>query len=227
MLEKGSTSNPTGNLIVYCRVIGENPFQAGCEIIASNVVVSFLKINNNLPVVTFPPVSYPVLDDLQKVISRSSEIYDIARLPDFIMPDNKEQGGKYIQERMEQYNSFVMRYVDYCKAKEKTSEVVNLVDDFDENIHTLMQFSFQYRNSTGLAREVAKHKVDSLIQEISIKYPQLDLENYRSTLYSIPGPKGEEIASLYLKKFHAIQLEEYETASVLKMKIQDLETNFR
>ncbi|MCB1179253.1 MAG: hypothetical protein KDK36_16855, partial [Leptospiraceae bacterium] len=117
MLEKGSTSNPTGNLLVYCHVIGENPFQHGSEVIASNVVVSFLKINENLPVVTFPPVSYDTMDELQEVIYQNSEIYDIAKLPDFRMPSDKDEGNKYLQERMEQYNQFVMKYVELCKSK--------------------------------------------------------------------------------------------------------------
>lgn len=224
MLEKGSTSNPTGNLIVYCKVIGENPFHSGCDIIASNVVVSFLKVNDSLPVVTFPPVSYPVMEDLQKAISKNIDMYDIARLPDFIMPEDTERGNRYLQERMEQYNSFVLKYVELCKTKDR--EFKNTTpDDLNQSMNVLMEASLAYRNSKGLAQEMAKLKIEKLTQEISQKNPEFDLDNYKNAVYSYKGPEGDELASLYLKKFKAIRFEEYEVASQLKRKILDLEAN--
>lgn len=224
MLEKGSTSNPTGNLIVYCRVIGENPFQSGCDIIASNVVVSFLKVNESLPVVTFPPVSYPGMEDLQKALAKNIDTYDIAKLPDFIMPEDAERSNRYLQERMEQYNSFVLKYVELCKNKDKDYKFIT-PDDLNQTMNILMEASLQYRNSEGLAREMAKLKIERLTHEISLKNPEFDLENYKNVIYTYQGAKGEELASLYVKKFKAIRFEEYEVASQLKRKILDLETN--
>jgi hypothetical protein len=225
MLEKGSTSNPTGNLIVYCKVIGENPFQSGCDIIASNVVVSFLKVNESLPVVTFPPVSYPAMEDLQKALAKNIDTYDIAKLPDFIMPEDTERGNRYLQERMEQYNSFVLRYVELCKNKDKGEMKYIPADDLNQSMNILMEASLQYRNSDGLAREMAKHKIENLTSEISVKNPEFDLENYKNAIYTYQGPMGDELASLYVKKFKAIRFEEYEEASQLKRKILDLEAN--
>jgi len=224
MLKKGSRSYPTDNLIVYCRVIGENPFQSGCDIIASNVVVSFLKVNESLPVVTFPPVSYPALEDLQKALAKNIDMYDIAKLPDFIMPEDTERGNRYLQERMEQYNSFVLRYVELCKNKDK-SEMKYISDDLNQVMNTLMEASLQYRGSEGLAREMAKIKIDNICREIALKNPEFDMENYKKAIYSFTGPVGDELASLYVKKFKAIRFEEYEEASQLKRKILDLETN--
>jgi len=225
MLEKGSTSNPTGNLILYCKVIGENPFQSGCDIIASNVVVSFLKVNESLPVVTFPPVSYPVLEDLQNALAKNIDMYDIAKLPDFIMPEDTERGNKYLQERMEQYNNFVLRYVEFCKNKDKGEIKYSKGDDLNQSLNILMEASIDYRNSKDLAKEIAKDKIEKLIQEISTKNPEFDLENYKNAIYTFNGPVGEELASLYVKKFKAIRFEEYEEASLLKRKILDLEAN--
>jgi hypothetical protein len=71
MLEKGNIENPTGNLILYARVVGENPFEPDHEYIASNVVVSFLRINNSLPVVTFPPVSFKTLEEMILEVPKS------------------------------------------------------------------------------------------------------------------------------------------------------------
>jgi hypothetical protein len=225
MLEKGSTSNPTGNLILYCKVIGENPFQSGCDIIASNVVVSFLKVNESLPVVTFPPVSYPVLEDLQKALAKNIDTYDIAKLPDFIMPEDTERGNKYLQERMEQYNNFVLRYVEFCKNKDKGEINYSKGDDLNQSLNILMEASIDYRNSKDLAKEIAKDKIEKLIQEISNKNPEFDLENYKNAIYTFNGPIGEELASLYVKKLKTIRFEEYEEASLLKRKILDLEAN--
>jgi hypothetical protein len=223
MLEKGSKTNPTGNLIVYCYVIGENPFQPGCEIIASNVVVSFLKINDNFPVVTFPPISFPSIDELKKVIIPNESMYDMARLPDFRMPEDREAGNIYIQERMEQYNAFVMKYVELCKNKER-----NVMPDFNlagvnDYLDELLKISMQFRSSTGLARDTVQQRIDKLIENFSVRYPQFDLENYKNALF-YPGKKGDELASLYLKKFQAINDEKYEAASIIKRKILDLET---
>ena len=224
MLEKGSVSNPSGNLILYCKVIGENPFQAGCNVIASNVVVSFMKINENLPVVTFPPVSFPELTDLQKAIAANSEMYDIARLPDFILPDNKDHVNKYMQDRMEQYNSFVFRYVELCKNKEKSKSVPVLGDSADDFLSQLAETSKEFRSSNGLAKEIAKTRIERISQEMAGRFPQFDVHNFKHAIFAYPGPKGEELARLYLKKFHAIQEEAYEVASEIKIVINDLET---
>jgi hypothetical protein len=225
MLEKGSLSNPTGNLVVYCKVIGENPFEAGCEYIASNVIVSYLKVGENLPVVTFPPISFPNLEDLQSVLVKYGDLYDIAKLPDFIMPTGKEASQRYLQERMEQYNQFVLRYVEFCKNREIHKEQKKKFGEVHDFLNELVEFSVQYRSSKGLAREIAKSKVDSLAKEISTRFPAFDMENYMNAIYRYKGQKGDELATLYLKKFHAIHHEEYEKASLLKRRIHELETS--
>ncbi|MDX1958752.1 MAG: hypothetical protein SFU98_09275 [Leptospiraceae bacterium] len=224
ILEKGSNSNPTGNLIVYCKVIGENPFQDGYEIIASNVIVSFLKIKDSLPVVTFPPIPFPNLEELQNSIARNNDLYDIVRLPDFIMPEGKDQTDRYIQSRMEQFNSFVLQYMELCKKREASASEVK-EETPSGYLNALLQISAEFRSSSGLAKEIARKKVDSVMTEIANKYPQFDTANYRNALFKFPGIKGDELTSLYLKKFFAIQAEEYETASLLKQRILEMETN--
>ncbi|MEM7184299.1 MAG: UvrB/UvrC motif-containing protein [Spirochaetota bacterium] len=223
LLEKGSESNPTGNLILYCFVNGENPFQPGCKIIASNVVVSYLKINENYPVVTFPPVSYKTLEDLKQIILESGEIHDVARLPDFEMPPGKEPGNRYIQERMEQYNGFVMKYVELCKNQKREAGTDIQGESIPSYIDALTKLSLQYRSAKGLAREAAKMKVEKLITQFSGSYPQFDLDNYKNAIM-YPGQKGDELASLYIQKFNAISNENYETASVLKKQIEAIES---
>lgn len=225
MLEKGSLSNPTGNLVVYARVIGENPFEPGCEYIASNVIVSYLRMGENLPVVTFPPVSFPTLGDLQKVLARYADMYDIARLPDFVMPQGKEAENRYLQERMESYNQFVLRYVELCKNKEKKQDSEKKFGEVHDFLNELVEFSVQYRSSSGLTKEIAKTKVNNLAKEISNRFPAFDMDNYMNAIYRYKGQVGDELATLYLKKFHAIHQEEYEKASELKMQIRDLEAN--
>lgn len=224
MLEKGNIENPTGNLILYARVIGENPFEPDHEYIASNVVVSFLKINNSLPVVTFPPVSFRTLEDLHKAIQVNSDAYDIARLPDFNLPMEKERVGRYLQERMDNFNTFIARYVEYCKQKGMSSQK-NLENDFHSYFKELLETSLMYKNSSGLTKEIAKSRVDNLVSEISLKFPTLDVENYKNAIFKYSGNVGDELATLYLKKFQAIYQEDYEIASQLKKRIQELEAN--
>lgn len=222
MLEKGSKDNPTGNLILYCYVIGENPFQPGCEIIASNVVVSFLKVNDNFPVVTFPPISFNSYEDLKKLLSLHEDIYDIAKLPDFRMPADKESGNQYVQDRIEQYNSFVMKYVEFCKNKEKNTVSEAILNGVNDYLEALKKLSLQFRTSTGMSRDVVQERVDKLINNFANLYPEFDLQNYKNALF-FPGEKGEELTNLYLKKYQAINEEKYEAASLLTKRIKDLE----
>lgn len=223
IFEKGSKNNPAGNLIVYCNVNGENPLQPGGRIIASNVVVSFLKIGDNFPVVTFPPVSLDSMDELRQIISENGDLYDVIKLPDFDMPENKEKANQYIQDRMENFNSLVMKYVDLCKNKERNSQAIIEGDGIRDYLDALAKLSLQFRKSSGLAREAARMKVDKLVDNFAVRHPQYDLENYKRAL-SYPGQKGEELAGLYLKKYTAISGEEYEKASVLKQQIQEMES---
>jgi hypothetical protein len=226
IFEKGSTQNPTGNLILYCHVNGENPVQPGGRIIASNVVVSFLKLGDNYPVVTFPPVALPTMEDLKAIMNVNLDAYDIVRLPDFELPEEKEAQNRYIQDQMERFNQVVMRYVELCKGREK-----NPHKDIDENIHgveayleALADLSMELRKSSGLAREATQLKVDRLVNNFSSSHPQYDVENFRKAL-DLPGNQGDELIGLYLKKFTAISSENYEDASQFKKKIEEIETS--
>ncbi|MCZ8238537.1 MAG: hypothetical protein O9346_08165 [Leptospiraceae bacterium] len=225
IFEKGTKQNPTGNLILYCNVIGENPVQPGGRIIASNVVVSFLKLGDNFPVVTFPPVALPSLDELKKLIDVNLEAYDIARLPDFELPENKEEANRYIQDQMERFNQVVMRYVEFCKTKEKKphNDIDKDIQGVEGYLEALANLSMEFRKSTGLAREATQLKVDRIVHKFSSNHPQYDLDNFKKAL-DFPGNQGDELVGLYLKKFNAISLENYEVASNLKRKIVEIET---
>lgn len=225
--ERGSKSNPTGNLIAYCHVFGENPIAPGGNIIASNVVVSFLKIGDNFPVVTFPPVALSSKEELMKILSENMELYDVVQLPDFQMPDQKEMGNQYIQERMEQFNSMVMRYVEFCKSKEKKqakNSVVNHFETGSEPLEALANLSLEYRKTSGLAREATRLKMDRIVDYFHNNLPQLDIDNFQKAL-TIPGKIGDELVGLYLQKFNAIQIENYETASDIRRRILEIESS--
>ncbi len=223
--ERGSKPNPTGNLVAYCHVFGENPIAPGGKIIASNVVVSFLKIGENYPVVTFPPVALSSKDELLKILSDNIHLYDVVQLPDFQMPENKEQGNQYIQERMEQFNSMVMRYVEFCKAKEKkqSTQSVEKLDGFNEPLETLANLSLEFRNTSGIAREATRLKMDRIVDYFHSNHPQLDIDNFKKAL-GYPGKLGDELVSLYIQKFNAIQIEKYEDASDLRRRILAIES---
>ncbi|AVQ12030.1 Uncharacterized protein XB16_1700 [Leptospira santarosai] len=223
--EKGSEKNPTGNLIVYCNVFGENPLSPGGKIIASNVVVSFLKIGENFPVVTFPPVSLESYEELKKVISENIEKYDVIKIRDFEMPTSKEASNDYIQERMDQFNSVVIKYVEICKNREIGGGLVNFPEEESgvrEYLDALANLSLKIRRSTGIAREASLIKMDQLVENFSTKHPEFDLDNFKKALF-LPGQTGEELIGLYLQKFNAISKENYEDASTLKKKIHDIE----
>lgn len=224
MLEKGSKDRPTGNLIIYCHVIGENPFHPGLQVIASNVVVSFLKINENYPVVTFPPISFSTIEDLRKILFHNDDLYDLIKIPEFRMPEDKSLGQVYIQERMDQYNHFVMRYVELCKNRDKQPKPEVIIEGAKEYLEALTNLSTEFRTSTGLTKDTTQMKITGLIEKFSPVYPQFDLENYQRALF-FSGQKGETLVQLYIQKFYAIQSEKYEKASDLKKQIIELENN--
>lgn len=228
VFEKGSNRNPTGNLILYCNVIGENPVQPGGGIIASNVIVSFLKLGANYPVVTFPPVALPTVADLRNIIDVNIDAYDIIRLPDFEMPESQEAANQYIQEQMEKFNQVVMRYVEFCKKREKNQPVIKPEDlpnsGVEGYLEALANLSLEYRASTGLAKEATQLKVERIVNSFSSEHPQYDVDNFRKAL-NFPGNQGEELIRLYLKKFNAISTENYEDAVQFKRKIEEIETS--
>lgn len=228
IFEKGSKQNPTGNLVLYCHVIGENPVQPGGSIIASNVVVSFLKLGDNFPVVTFPPVALPKLEDLRNILDINLEAYDIVKLPDFELPDSKGSVNQYIQDQMDRFNQVVMRYVEFCKGREKRAPAISTTDLVSDGVNgyleALANLSLEFRNSSGLAREATQLKVDRLVNSFSTDHPQYDVDNFKRAL-SFPGNQGEELIGLYLKKFNAISVENYEGASQLKKQIDQIETS--
>lgn len=226
--ERGSKDNPTGNLILYCNVIGENPVPPGGGIIASNVVVSALKVGDNFPVVTFPPVALPSVYELRAQLEPNIEAYDIIRLPDFELPEKQEEVNAYIQMQMERYNQVVLKYVEYCKKKHSSESkiffqpVENLsVNDYLELLTVL---SSEYRVSDGKAKESVLNKLDQVVEKFSSQHPEYDLVNFKRAL-RLPGNQGEKLIHLYLQKFNAISTENYEDASKLKKEIEEIETS--
>ncbi|HNI95889.1 MAG TPA: hypothetical protein PL169_07465, partial [Leptospiraceae bacterium] len=97
-------------------------------------------------------------------------------------------------------------------------------DSADDFLSQLAETSREFRSSNGLAKEIAKTRIERISQEMAGRFPQFDVHNFKHAIFAYPGPKGEELARLYLKKFHAIQEEAYEVASEIKIVINDLET---
>ncbi|EQA38139.1 hypothetical protein LEP1GSC050_1219 [Leptospira broomii serovar Hurstbridge str. 5399] len=223
--EKGSEKNPSGNLIVYCNVVGENPLYPGGKIIASNVVVSFLRIGENFPVVTFPPVSLDSYDDLKRIISDNYDKYDVVKIKDFEMPTEQEDSNSYIKERMDHFENVVIRYVELCKNREGNSFPAN--DKEPEGVRdyldSLANLSLKVRRSSGIAREASLLHMEKLVENFAGKHPEFDLHNFRKAL-EMPGQTGEELIGLYLQKFNAISYERYEDASSLNKRIQQIES---
>ena len=101
-------------------------------------------------------------------------MYDMARLPDFRMPEDRESGNIYIQERMEQYNAFVMKYVELCKTRERNAMPDFIFDGVNDYLEALLKISMQFRSSTGLARDTVQQKLISSSKTFSVRYPQFD-----------------------------------------------------
>ena len=224
--EKGNKKEPTGNLIVYCNVIGQDDVEIEDKIIVVNIVVSMLKLQGGNPVVSFPPVPLKDETELVGIISRHIDKYDIIKLPDFELPNSGKKIRNYFKKRMKELNQIALEYVSFCnnfeeKKKEETiAESLNF--QMNDYISNLANLSLGFRKFKGLTKQVTLMQVENLIEKFSQKYPQFDLDNFQKAL-SKPGTKGEQLITLYLQKFKAISNKNYEQASYLNKQIINIE----
>jgi hypothetical protein len=246
--EIGDSRKPRGNLIIYCNVVGDNPIEIDCKIIAANVFVSYLTQNDTLPVVTFPPV--PVKDKFTLINKyKGFQGFDLCRLDDFIFPENQEKTQEYIKKRLQDFHQIINDYVELCsqfliridkrfeklrnkelpldsakKVKTDKSDISvtwNVLDGI--RYFETMTYNFRKSMDKGMSPwNQQKYQVFTQDwQNFVRENPQYDDQNLMKFI-KIPGQTASEILNLYFEKFKAIYFENYEEANEIKVKIDRL-----
>jgi len=226
---KGNSSAPSGNLIVFCNVVGLNPLQPDGKYIVCHVVVSFVSASqNNFPVVVFPPTSLMDSMELQKIIDLHP-YSDVVQLPDFEIPSGHDE-KEYMNDRLEQFNQGVIEYVEICRnsiqdrMKEK-GDAPRLITLQTQSLPRPAQPPRDEKSSLEMLEKVVKDEssmdMDTIISHFQTNYPKYDIQNLVKILELKNSPPL--LSGLYLKKFRAIFEENYEEAANLQNRIHILE----
>ena len=222
LLEKGNIEQPTGNLILYCDVIGENPLDLDSKIIASNVFVSFLNHDNNLPAITFPPVPFKNGDEFERFLTMQKS-FDLMRLQDFQFPPDAEKAQEYVNQRLQEVNDLVKQYVEHCasylkayveKVPLKPSEKSDVIDQLNylEKLSNRLRKNFDESLFSNLT-DFWRNFVD--------RNPQYPLHNLLQHIQG-QGPSADKLVNLFFAQSRAIYYEQYEEADQLQSEISRL-----
>lgn len=228
--QRGSAEIPSGNLLVYCRVKGPNPFHPDASMIVSNVVVSFVSAaQNSFPVVIFPPGPVFHHGEFQKLL-KLNDRYDVIRVPDFAKPDDTSEED-YVRERLEQLNKCVLEYVELCRkhvelllGSESEAEGALFLEadtggsgpNEDDALRTLGDNLERAERGESIAeRELG------VALALLHSHPHYDVERFERALRS---PDTIPIARLYVQKYRAVRQEQYEEAAGIKARIEEMES---
>jgi hypothetical protein len=215
--EYGNEKSPKGNCFLYSAVLNDKFYFPGAKWIASNVYVSYLHLNDKLPVVAFPPV---VIDSPLKVFQIAKyQNMDVLRIPDFSPPQDTKSARKYFQSRVDEFNEIVMKYVDLCGAqKMELEEILDIQDDGQKLNKIEKRFiqSMPHKNHSSLESILGPFLNDKLVQD-----NRFDFQNLWA-LYLEMEPNQSNIVHLFFEKYRAVLDENYEKAGIIQVKINDL-----
>lgn len=226
--EVGNPEEPTGNLVLYTNVLGQNPIEPGARIIAAHIVVSLIASPENIPAVTFPPLAFKEKDDLMAHLELIPA-YDLYRMPDFQLPQEPDAAGDYINKRLDKVNDYVKEYVDICstfmaeagsKPRVRPPAPDNIPEalDYMEKLSRKVLNTFKYGQSDN---ELLK-KFEEYISEFENSHPEYPI--YRlNRLVTNPTREAEKLLHLNFEQYRAILFENYEKAEQIHRDIQAME----
>lgn len=215
--EFGNEKNPKGNCFLYCAVINDNYYFPNTKWIASNVYVSYLQVNEKLPVVAFPPIAIDTPAELFQIAK--SKNMDIIRINDFTPPKDLKEAKKYFQKRVDKFNTIVMTYVDLC------CEVKKIPDDTWDGQNDLQKLnkiekrfiqSIPIKDQSSLESVLGPYYYDNLIQD-----NRFDFQNLWA-IYLEMDSGQTNVIHLFFEKYRAVCGENYEKAGKIQTKINKI-----
>lgn len=230
---RGDPEAPSGNLLVFARVKGKNPFHPNTRIIVANVVVSFISAaTNSFPVVIFPPGPLFTRKEFD-LLMELNDNYDVIQVHDYEIPENVRE-KTYIKERMKHLNDCVYEYVELCqkhlghKIDLYHPEIFEFEDippikpkKVQDEFGALMLLSTWVKNPEIYTDDESLHSVKVALNFLKKNFTRYDVDNLEKI--SGKAPIDNALARLYVAKFRAVFKEEYETAAKIKNRIEKLE----
>jgi hypothetical protein len=224
----GDKNNPTGNAVIYWLIKGNNRLVKDAEIIASNIVISPLQFHNETLMVNFPPILIKSLDRLIKIAEKNN--IDLIVGGEIDVPEDITDFSSFYKKQIEKYNGIIQEYLlaykekNSGKGKEKEDEknlpeLISQAGDIMENVRKLVK-QREKRSKINV-------KIDELrkIQE----YFNREMRGFDLTpiirYIDRPDHAIDSLVDLYLRKFFAIFLEDYEQADNLKNEIIKIENS--
>lgn len=223
-MDYGNMKNPTGNAIIYWKIVGNNSLFKNAEIIASNFVISPLQFDKETLMVNFPPVLIESYEKLLKIAEANN--IDLIRGEDIDIPDNVTDFNKFYKKQIEKYNGIIQEYLIAYREKNNLDtstrtlpQLINLAGEIMESVRKLVKIHGK--------TELIRIKIDKLkeIQEfLDSEMKGYDLKNI-ITILDKPDNQIDKLVDLYKRKLVAIFLEDYEKANDLKKEILKLENS--
>jgi len=225
-LVKGDNENLKGNAVIYWEVEGENLVAPDSKIIAINIIVSAIPLDDKLFTATFPPVSFRDNDELMsKLVNVDCDIIYGGKV---MFPTIEADYKRFIKGESIRLNKIIEEYTDKYKVKfnfepSKLSEKeqIYLLDDLSKKIRVSIKEG-KYINGDSDSKPA---KILRLIKNIKNNYKKYDMDSFLNILY-IPGEAIDKLTSLYTKKFLAIFYEDYEEAQTISEEIQKIEKGY-
>jgi len=227
---RGDQHAPTGVLVAFAEVRGQNPLDPDGKFIAVHVSVSALSAHiSHYPVVVFPPSSFRSRHDLDQVVEFIGNV-DLIELEPFDDSTGASE-DEYLQSRMDDFNRIVQEYVDLFQkrysvmAKEagidltSYSSITEILGDGEDMPLDLRSSLNELENL--LEKKATIDQYRSVIGYIRSHHPELDVWNFEQLVRS----SKLEVAALYVKKFKAIAEERYEAAAFYQNRILEADTD--
>ncbi len=223
IMEQGDINNPTGNAIIFWIIKGNNRILKDAEIIASNFIISPLKINNETLMVNFPPILLKNREKLNNVIEKDN--IDLINGGEIFVPDDITDFIDFYKKQIEKYNGMIQEYLLAYKRKKigKTSvqslpQLINLAGETMENVRRLVKNKGK--------KELIEIKIGKLLEIQDHLNDEMKGFDMNKIIHYIERQDIEvdSLVDLYKRKFIAIFLEDYERADDLNKKIIKIES---
>ena len=221
---KGNKNQPSGNLLIFCHVIGQNPIAQDARIIAANIFVSFLTKDDNLPAITFPPVAFKDEVEFNAFASRHPE-YDVVQIDTFQFPPDPEKAQEYVNERLQKVNDLVKEYVEFCGAfllNQPVEAEPEELTDVLEKIRYIEQVAEEAIDEPEKLQEKNRYETFLKFFDLFVKvHPQYPIHNRVNYMHR-KDDESRKLVSLFIQQSKAIYFEDYEEAKNLQNEIADL-----
>ena len=224
IIDYGDIKNPTGNAIIYWQIKGDNPKFRESSLVATNFVISPLHFNEETLMVNFPPV---VIEDYEKLLYIAETHYvDLINGGEIYIPKNITDLNGFYKKQIEKYNGVMQDYLfafkEKLSKKKEEESVPQLINESGRLMDEIRDFVKRKMRAELIKNKI--YRLKNIEGKLNLQMKGFDLSKIIS-LIDRNDAVVDKLVGLYREKFLAIFLEDYERASLLKKKINEIENN--